>query len=134
MKDQFDIFIEQARNGFIDALFFAAGSEVGDEFYGCDDVSVSAEFGDKLAEAIKHFVDSNMSDVVDYLQTYDASQFGHDLFLSSYGAGTGFFDRGSDGLFDRLESAAFTEFPLTSHIEVDDYNTLVIHQHYSIDK
>lgn len=129
-----DKFFKNVVAGYIDALFFVAGSEAGDDFYGYGDVSISAELERELAEACKDFVLRNSRDVVGYLERYDGFQLGHDLFLSSYGTGAGFFDRGNDDWFERLESSAYNSFSLTEHVEVDDYNTLVLNPHYFIDK
>lgn len=129
-----DKFFKNVVAGYIDALFFVAGSEEGDDFYGYGDVSISAELERELEEACKDFVVRNIHDMVGFLERYDASQLGHVLFLSSYGAGAGFFDHESDDLFERLERSAYSSFTLTKYIEVGDYNTLVLHPHYFIDK
>lgn len=129
-----DKFFKNVVAGYIDALFFVAGSEAGDDFYGYGDVSISAELECELEEACKEFVVRNIHDMVGFLERYDASQLGNNLFLSSYGVGDGFFGCGSDELFESLEISANNHFVITKYIEVDDYSTLVLHPHYFIDK
>lgn len=54
------------------------------------------------------FCDANAADIKMYceLSGRDMSSAGHDFWLSRNGHGAGFFDRGNDPVFDRLQDAA----------------------------
>jgi hypothetical protein len=64
-----------------------------------------------IAEAkadCKAFQKANRGDLATYyeISNRDKSHAGHDFFLSRNGHGAGFFDRGSDPVFHRLQDAA----------------------------
>lgn len=66
-----------------------------------------AAIADALADC-QAFQDSNAEDLARYseLSQRDAECAGHDFWLSRNGHGAGYFDRGSDPVFSRLQDAA----------------------------
>lgn len=71
-----------------------------------DDIAPSA-LAD-AAEDCAQFRETNASDLARYeeLSLRDEASAGHDFWLSRNGHGAGFFDRGDDPVFDRLQDAA----------------------------
>lgn len=68
----------------------------------------SAEAIEEATKACEKFQAENSADLELYyeLSGRDDGSAGHDLWLSSNGHGAGFFDRGDDPVFDRLQEAA----------------------------
>ena len=78
---------------------------------------------DTIAKAkadCEKFMRDNRADLVRYFEISERpkSHAGHDFWLSRVGAGTGFWDRGKDPVFQKLEAAAKT-FPEVSIVAGD---------------
>lgn len=101
--------------GFITAALWATDDDDGEPLErNYDRGDIAPEAMKKIKAYCAKFYKARRSDLLDYreMREYDPSQgsvyeyAGHDLFLSSAGHGTGFWDRGLGALGDRLHEAA----------------------------
>ena len=116
--------IDNAVGAYTNALFFADGSEEGDQFYGCDDDADHMEWLQAVVKMrVIDFCKRNENNVQGYLNQFDIHQLGHDLYLSEADHGAGFWDRGLGELGETLHNA--TEHNnLASRLYVDDDNKI----------
>ena len=71
-------------------------------------IEPDAESKVRVRETCEQFFLFNAADCIEFLEHGDESDLGHNLWLTSHGHGTGFWDRGLGALGDRLTKAAKT--------------------------
>lgn len=108
--------LDEMTRGYIECLLWSTNDESDPETYetlGGTPLDESFDYFDIMshgpAETAERcwndcaaFYDANAADLADI----DASQAGHDFWLTRVGHGTGFWDRGNGALGDRLTDAA----------------------------
>lgn len=95
--------LENFVTGYIDCAIWTGTDEAGrriDDQYDADDLSLDAR--SEMAADCEAFVNANLAD----LARIDASQAGHDFWMSRNGHGAGFWDRGHGEVGNRLHKAA----------------------------
>lgn len=85
-----------------------------DEDYNSDDLTEQA--WDSMRTDVIAFCDANSADI----ENMQATQVGHDFWLTRNGHGAGFWDRGLGALGDRLTSAAHAYGSCDLYVGDDD--------------
>lgn len=93
--------------GYYEAMLWASTDEAGESF---DHFSVSDIDPEQVEEHNKElldFMESNKADLEIYYQLYGGPEYaGHDFYLTRNHHGAGFWDRGTDPVFQRLTQAS----------------------------
>lgn len=113
MNDK-SLIIDRIVKGYIDAMLWSTcGSSdpsTGEELESLEDFEPSSQLKGEAWFICSNFYDSNEQDCLLFVDQYQSHYnlwecLGHDLWLTSAGHGTGFWDRGLGDLGNRLSKA-----------------------------
>ena len=105
--------LEKFYRAYVVAALWSSTDDDGEPFadmYSIDDISEECKAA--MLESCKDFIEANASDLAAYGEEMACEKWsaedraGHDFWLTHNGHGAGFWDRGLDGLGDRLSKAA----------------------------